>query len=34
MKLPLVSGEKMCKIVSRIGFKMVHQKGQSYRLEA
>ncbi|CAD6491712.1 MAG: HicA toxin of bacterial toxin-antitoxin_ [Candidatus Argoarchaeum ethanivorans] len=27
MKLPLVSGEKMCRIVFQLGFTMVHRKG-------
>jgi predicted RNA binding protein YcfA (HicA-like mRNA interferase family) len=27
MKLPLISGEDMCKIVSKLGFEMVRQKG-------
>jgi predicted RNA binding protein YcfA (HicA-like mRNA interferase family) len=27
MKLPLISGEDMCKIVAKLGFVMVHQKG-------
>nr|QNO52033.1 hypothetical protein HGMICNAC_00035 [Methanosarcinales archaeon ANME-1 ERB6] len=27
MKLPLISGENMCKIVSKLGFEMVRQKG-------
>ena len=27
MKLPLVSGERMCKIVYKLGFEMVHRKG-------
>jgi len=27
MKLPLISGEDMCKIVSKLGFEMVHRKG-------
>lgn len=27
MKLPLVTGERMCKIVSKIGFKMARQTG-------
>jgi len=27
MKLPLISGEDMCKIVSKLGFWMVHRKG-------
>ncbi|MGB7531661.1 MAG: type II toxin-antitoxin system HicA family toxin [Halobacteriota archaeon] len=27
MKLPLISGEDMCKIVARLGFVMVHRKG-------
>jgi predicted RNA binding protein YcfA (HicA-like mRNA interferase family) len=27
MKLPLISGENMCKIVAKLGFRMVHQKG-------
>ncbi len=27
MKLPLVTGERMCKIVSKLGFELAHQKG-------
>ena len=27
MKLPLVSGDQMCKIVSKAGFTLVHRKG-------
>jgi len=27
MKLPLISGDDMCKIVSKLGFEMVHRKG-------
>jgi len=27
MKLPLVSGEDMCKIVTQLGFVLVHRKG-------
>jgi predicted RNA binding protein YcfA (HicA-like mRNA interferase family) len=27
MKLPLISGEDMCKIVAKLGFEMVHRKG-------
>jgi len=27
MKLPLISGKDMCKIVSKLGFEMVHRKG-------
>jgi predicted RNA binding protein YcfA (HicA-like mRNA interferase family) len=27
MKLPLVTGERLCKIVSKLGFRMVHQTG-------
>jgi len=27
MKLPLATGERMCKIVSKLGFGMVHQHG-------
>jgi len=27
MKLPLISGVDMCKIVSKLGFEMVRQKG-------
>ncbi|MDP6157097.1 MAG: type II toxin-antitoxin system HicA family toxin [Candidatus Thermoplasmatota archaeon] len=27
MKLPLITGKKLCKIVLRLGFVMVHRKG-------
>ena len=27
MKLPLVTGEEMAKIIHKLGFEMVHQKG-------
>ena len=27
MKLPLITGKELCKIVSNLGFIMVHQKG-------
>ena len=27
MKLPMVSGDTMCKVVSKLGFVKVHQKG-------
>ncbi len=27
MKLPLVTGEEMCKILGKLGFNMVHRKG-------
>ncbi|TRZ52477.1 MAG: addiction module toxin, HicA family [Dehalococcoidia bacterium] len=27
MKLPLISGEDMCKIVAQLGFVMAHRKG-------
>jgi predicted RNA binding protein YcfA (HicA-like mRNA interferase family) len=27
VKLPLVTGERMCKIVSKLGFEMAHQTG-------
>ena len=27
MKLPLISGPNLCKILSKLGFNMVHQKG-------
>jgi predicted RNA binding protein YcfA (HicA-like mRNA interferase family) len=27
MKLPLISGEELCKIIAKLGFVLVHQKG-------
>ena len=27
MKLPLITGNELCKIVSKLGFVMVHRKG-------
>ena len=27
MKLPLITGKDLCKIVTKLGFQMVHQKG-------
>jgi predicted RNA binding protein YcfA (HicA-like mRNA interferase family) len=27
MKLPVVPGDELCKVVSKLGFVMVHQKG-------
>lgn len=27
MKLPLITGSDLCKILSKLGFRMVHQKG-------
>ncbi len=27
MKLPLITGEKLCKIASKLGFHMAHQTG-------
>ncbi len=27
MKLPLITGSDLCKILSKLGFKMIHQKG-------
>ncbi len=27
MKLPLITGSDLCKILTKLGFRMVHQKG-------
>ncbi|NMC05525.1 MAG: addiction module toxin, HicA family [Candidatus Lokiarchaeota archaeon] len=27
MRLPVVTGDILCKVVARLGFSMVHQKG-------
>ena len=32
-KLPLISGKKLCKILERLGFEMIHGKGSHFRFK-
>ena len=32
-KLPLISGKKLCKILERLGFEMIHGRGSHFRFK-